>query len=175
MLQAVFKRSNLTSILPHTPLFLASHRAGNQTVDLLISLAAYSVHTPRKNQSRRSGESKKATDSIASQAIIKSRAQWLRGEQRPTSERPRAGASPAHQSLVASNSLCQTLRLRSCRTTTASTWVDLNGIRSQIGSTSGPSRSPAPSQPQHHTIIHSVNVPVKQRKIKWTHHIRVPA
>ena len=30
--------------------------------------------------------------------------------------------------------------------------VDLFDMRSQIGSTSGPSRSPAPSQPQHHTV-----------------------
>lgn len=38
-------------------------------------------------------------------------------------------------------------------TRTASGDEDLFGILSQIGSTSGPSRSPAPSQPQHQTAL----------------------
>lgn len=38
---------------------------------------------------------------------------------------------------------------RSCRTIVGSNVVLANA--SQIGSTSGPSRSPAPSHPQHHT------------------------
>ena len=42
-------------------------------------------------------------------------------------------------------------KLRSCLTLTASAVVVRLGIASQIGSTSGPSKSPAPSQPQHHT------------------------
>lgn len=43
--------------------------------------------------------------------------------------------------------------LLSCRILTTSGFVDLFGMRSQIGSTSGPSRSPAPSHPQHHTKL----------------------
>ena len=39
-----------------------------------------------------------------------------------------------------------------CLTFTDSVVVDLFGIFSHIRSTSGPSRSPAPSQPQHHTV-----------------------
>ena len=44
------------------------------------------------------------------------------------------------------------IKLRSCLTFTASARVDLFDILSQIGSTSGPSKSPAPSHPQHHTV-----------------------
>ena len=40
---------------------------------------------------------------------------------------------------------------RRWRTLTTSGSVVRFGLCSQIGSTSGPSRSPAPSQPQHHT------------------------
>jgi hypothetical protein len=47
-------------------------------------------------------------------------------------------------------------RFRKCFTVIASVFVDLLDMRSQMGSTSGPSRSPAPSQPQHHTRISMV-------------------
>ena len=42
--------------------------------------------------------------------------------------------------------------LLSCLTCTELALVDLFGMASQMGSTSGPSKSPAPSQPQHHTV-----------------------
>lgn len=43
------------------------------------------------------------------------------------------------------------LMLLSCLTVTLSGLILSFDILSQMGSTSGPSRSPAPSQPQHHT------------------------
>jgi hypothetical protein len=42
-----------------------------------------------------------------------------------------------------------------CLTWIASSEKALSGIFSQIGSTSGPSRSPAPSHPQHQTVVSS--------------------
>ena len=56
-----------------------------------------------------------------------------------------------HRQEVASLLAIQSGILLSCRTLTASGLDELFGICSHIGSTSGPSRSPAPSQPQHHT------------------------
>ena len=44
---------------------------------------------------------------------------------------------------------------RWCFTVTASMLCDRFGIASHTGSMSGPSISPAPSQPQHHTVVHS--------------------
>jgi hypothetical protein len=46
---------------------------------------------------------------------------------------------------------------RSCLTVTLEGLPVLFGMCSQMGSTSGPSRSPAPSQPQHHTV-HRVSI-----------------
>ncbi len=53
----------------------------------------------------------------------------------------------------AQHNIAQTYkRLRSWRTLTESAREDLFGMCSQMGSTSGPSRSPAPSHPQHQTV-----------------------
>lgn len=60
--------------------------------------------------------------------------------------------------------------LRSCLTVIASVVVVRFGILSQIGSTSGPSRSPAPSQPQHQTVTESARPAAElgqRRTILW--------
>jgi len=48
--------------------------------------------------------------------------------------------------------------LRSWRTCTADFRVERSSIFSQMGSTSGPSSSPAPSQPQHHTDSDRISI-----------------
>ena len=63
--------------------------------------------------------------------------------------------------------------IRLCLIDTALEFIDLFGILSHTGSTSGPSRSPAPSQPQHHTMYRDQAWKNDRRPVKKSRKIMV--